>query len=313
MIQVRELTKRYGPITAIDRVGFEVAAGEILGFLGPNGAGKTTTMRIVTGFVPATSGSVAVAGFDVVEHPLEAKRRIGYLPENPPVYAELTVLEYLRFAGRIKGVSRRSLPAALDRVVGQCGLGEVRRRLIGNLSKGFRQRVGLAQALIHDPPVLILDEPTVGLDPKQIIEVRELIRSLGGAHTIVLSTHILPEVTATCQRVVIIHEGRVVAVDTHAGLAARLRKSEKIRLTVFRPGPDAEETLKSLPHVVGVAPEPSDGSGGRSWLVEADLGYDVREELARCAVTRDWGLAELRPLVMSLEDVFLKLTAEEAA
>ncbi|MEW6681970.1 MAG: ATP-binding cassette domain-containing protein [Nitrospirota bacterium] len=312
MIQVRDLTKRYGPITAIDRVGFEVASGEILGFLGPNGAGKTTTMRIVTGFVPATSGSAVVAGFDVAEHPLEAKCRIGYLPEHPPVYAELTVSEYLRFTGRIKGVPRRALSAALDRVIGQCGLGEVRRRLIGNLSKGFRQRVGLAQALIHDPPVLILDEPTVGLDPKQIIEVRELIRSLGGAHTIVLSTHILPEVTATCQRVVIIHEGRVVAVDTHAGLAARLRKSEKIRLTLVRPGPDTEETIRRLPHVVGVAAESSDGSGGRSWLVEADLGYDVREDLSRCAVTRDWGLVELRPMVMSLEDVFLKLTAEEA-
>lgn len=313
MIQVRELTKRYGPITAIDRVGFDVASGEILGFLGPNGAGKTTTMRIVTGFVPATSGSVAVAGYDVVEQPLEAKRRIGYLPEHPPVYSELTVLEYLRFAGRIKGVSRRALPAALDRVVGQCGLGEVRRRLIGNLSKGYRQRVGLAQALIHDPPVLILDEPTVGLDPKQIIEVRELIRSLGGAHTIILSTHILPEVTATCQRVVIIHEGRIVAVDTHAGLAARLRKSEKIRVVLLRPGSDAEDVLKGLPHVVGVTSEPADGSSGRSWLVEADLGYDVREEVARCVVTRDWGLVELRPLVMSLEDVFLKLTAEETA
>jgi ABC-2 type transport system ATP-binding protein len=222
-------------------------------------------------------------------------------------------LEYLRFAGRIKGLSRRALPAALDRVVEQCGLGEVRRRLIGNLSKGFRQRVGLAQALIHDPPVLILDEPTVGLDPKQIIEVRELIRSLGGAHTIVLSTHILPEVTATCQRVVIIHEGKVVAVDTHAGLAARLRKSEKIRVVLLRPGPDVKDVIKGLPHVVGVAAEPSDGSAGRSWLVEADLGYDVREELARCAVSRDWGLVELRPLVMSLEDVFLRLTAEEVA
>lgn len=313
MIEVRDLTKRYGPVTAIDRVGFEVASGEILGFLGPNGAGKTTTMRIVTGFVPATSGSVVVAGYNVFEHPLEAKRRIGYLPEHPPVYSELTVSEYLRFAGRIKGVPPRALTAALDRVVGQCGLGDVRRRLIGNLSKGYRQRVGLAQALIHDPPVLILDEPTVGLDPKQIIEVRELIRSLGGAHTIVLSTHILPEVTATCQRVVIIHEGRVVAVDSHAGLAARLRKSEKIRMTLLRPGADAEAAIRNLPHVLGVTAEPSDGSGGRSWLVEADLGYDVREDLARCAVTRDWGLVELRPVVMSLEDVFLKLTAEEGA
>ncbi|MEO6667338.1 MAG: ATP-binding cassette domain-containing protein [Nitrospiria bacterium] len=311
MIQVRELTKRYGAVAAIDRIGFEVAAGEVLGFLGPNGAGKTTTMRILAGFVPATSGSASVGGYDVFEQPIEAKRRIGYLPEHPPVYPELTVTEYLRFVGRLKGVAGRGLSTALDRVVGACGLGDVRRRLIGNLSKGYRQRVGLAQALIHDPPVLILDEPTVGLDPKQIIEVRELIRGLGGAHTVILSTHILPEVTATCQRVVIIYEGRVVAVDTHAGLAARLRKSEKIRVTLLRPAADTEATLRGLPHVVALSPESSDGSGGRSWLVEADLGHDIRDDLARCVVSRDWGLVELRPIVMTLEDVFLKLTAEE--
>ncbi|HET8761532.1 MAG TPA: ATP-binding cassette domain-containing protein [Nitrospiria bacterium] len=312
MIQVRDLTKRYGPTTAIDRVGFEVRAGEVLGFLGPNGAGKTTTMRIVTGFVPPTSGSVVVAGYDVLDQPLDAKRRIGYLPETPPVYPELTVLEYLRFTARIKGVPRRAVSAGVDRVLGQCGLGDVRGRLIGNLSKGYRQRVGLAQALIHDPPVLILDEPTVGLDPKQIIEVRELIRGLGGAHTVILSTHILPEVTATCQRVVIINEGRIVAVDTHEGLAARLRKSEKIRVTLLRPGPDVEDVIRKLPNVVGVSADHAEGAEGRSWLVESDLGHDVREALARCAVTREWGLVELRPMGMSLEDVFLKLTAEDA-
>jgi ABC-2 type transport system ATP-binding protein len=285
----------------------------VLGFLGPNGAGKTTTMRILTGFVPATSGAVSVAGFDVFEQPLEVKRRIGYLPEHPPVYPELTVSEYLRFVGRLKALPRGSLRSAVDRVVGACGLGEVRGRLIGNLSKGYRQRVGLAQALIHDPPVLILDEPTVGLDPKQIIEVRELIRGLGGAHTIILSTHILSEVTATCQRVVIIHEGRIVAVDTHAGLAARLRRSEKIRLTLTRAGADVETVLQKLPHVVALVAESGDGAGSRSWMVEADLGRDIREDLARCAVERDWGLVELRPVTMSLEDVFLKLTAEEGA
>jgi ABC-2 type transport system ATP-binding protein len=312
MIHVNELTKRYGASVAIDRIGFDVAPGEILGFLGPNGAGKTTTMRILTGFVPATSGTASIAGFDVFEQPLEVKRRIGYLPEQPPVYPELTVTEYLRFVGRIKGLSRRVLSSAVDRVVGACGLTDVLWRRIGNLSKGYRQRVGLAQALIHDPPVLILDEPTVGLDPKQIIEVRELIRSLGGAHTIILSTHILPEVTATCQRVVIINDGRIVAVDTHAGLAARLRRSEKIRLTLTRPGSDVDAVIQTIPHVVALTSESDDGFGGQVWLVEAELGHDVREELARCAVSRDWGLVELRPMTMSLEDVFLKLTAEEA-
>lgn len=312
MIHVNELTKRYGASVAIDRIGFDVAPGEILGFLGPNGAGKTTTMRILTGFVPATSGTASIAGFDVFEQPFEVKRRIGYLPEQPPVYPELTVTEYLRFVGRIKGLSRRVLSSAVDRVVGACGLTDVRRRRIGNLSKGYRQRVGLAQALIHDPPVLILDEPTVGLDPKQIIEVRELIRSLGGAHTIILSTHILPEVTATCQRVVIINDGRIVAVDTHAGLAARLRRSEKIRLTLTRPGSDVDAVIRTIPHVVALTSESAEGFGGQVWLVEAELGHDVREELARCAVSRDWGLVELRPMTMSLEDVFLKLTAEEA-
>src|SRR3989338_7095390 len=313
MIHVHELTKRYGAIAAIDRIGFDVAPGEILGFLGPRGAGKPTTMRIVPGFVPATSGTVSVAGYDVFEHPLEVKRRIGYLPEQPPVYPELTVSESLRFVGRIKGLARRALSAAVDRVLASCGLADVRGRRIGNLSKGYRQRVGLAQALIHDPPVLILDEPTVGLDPKQIIEVRELIRGLGGAHTVILSTHILPEVTATCQRVVIINEGRIVAVDTHAGLAALLRRSEKIRLTLARPGADAEAVMRGLPHVLALGPESADGSGGRSWLVEAELGHDIREDLARCAVSRDWGLVELRPVTLSLEDVFLKLTADEAA
>jgi len=312
MIHVENLTKRYGGLVAIDRIAFDVAPGEILGFLGPNGAGKTTTMRILTGFVPATGGTASIAGYDVFDHPLEAKRRVGYLPEHPPVYPELTVVEYLRFVGRIKGLSRRALAPSVDRVVGSCGLGDVRGRLINNLSKGYRQRVGLAQALIHDPPVLILDEPTVGLDPKQIIEVRELIRGLGGAHTVILSTHILPEVTATCQRVIIIHEGRIVAVDTHAGLAARLRRSEKIRLTLTRAADDVEDVIRRVPHVMALSPEQSDGTGGRSWLVEAELGHDIREELARCAVSRDWGLVELRPVTLSLEDVFLKLTAEEA-
>src|SRR5215213_5409451 len=238
MIDVQNITKRYGHHTAIDRVSFSVAKGEVLAFLGPNGAGKTTTMRILTCFMPATEGTAQVAGFDCADQPLEVKRRIGYLPETPPVYQELTVTEYLTFVGRLRGMTGRNLTSALDQSIGRLELGSVRGRLIGNLSRGYRQRVGLAQALLHDPPVLILDEPTVGLDPKQIIEIRDLIKSLAGSHTVILSTHILPEATAVCQRVVIINGGRIVAEDTPDRLSARLRRSEKVSVTVKTPSTD---------------------------------------------------------------------------
>ena len=218
MISVQNLSKFFGPVLAVDRVSFEVARGEIVGFLGPNGAGKTTTMRIITGFLPATSGTVRVEGFDVFTHSSEVRRRIGYLPESPPLYNDMTVAGYLRFVARLKGMARADLAAALDRVLETCGLKDVRDRLLGHLSKGFRQRVGLAQALIHDPPVLILDEPTIGLDPKQIIEIRRLIRTLGGKRTVVLSTHILPEVSQVCDKVVIINDGRIVVEDELANL-----------------------------------------------------------------------------------------------
>lgn len=238
MIEVQDVTKRFGNLTAIDRISFSVEQGEILAFLGPNGAGKTTTIRILTCFTPASEGVVHVAGFDCFEHSLEVKKHIGYLPEHPPLYHELTVSEYLTFVGRMKGLHLESLRHRMDVVVEQIGLGEVRHRLIANLSRGFRQRVGLAQALLHDPPVLILDEPTVGLDPKQILEMRELIRSLAGAHTIILSTHILPEATALCQRVIILNHGHIVAVDSPEQLSARLRSSEKISVTLKTPPSD---------------------------------------------------------------------------
>jgi ABC-2 type transport system ATP-binding protein len=314
MIQVERLTKHYGRHVAIDRVTFHVEKGEIVGFLGPNGAGKTTTMRILTGFMPATSGTATV--YDVFSRPLEVKRRIGYLPENPPLYNELTVTEYLRFVGSLKGVSRAELPSALSRALERCSLTEVRGRLIGNLSRGFRQRVGLAQALIHNPEVLILDEPTVGLDPKQIIEIRDLIRTLAGNHTVILSTHILPEATMLCQRVVIINEGRIVAVDTHERLSAQLRRSEKIHLILKSAPPETVSTLGAIPGVLQVSPDTGTFSGsanGYGFIVEAELGADIREELADCVVNRRWGLLEMRPVTLSLEDVFLKLTQEEPA
>ena len=307
MIEVRNITKRYGNHTALERVSFDVAQGEVLAFLGPNGAGKTTTMRILTCFIPATEGVARVAGFNCLEHPLEVKRRIGYLPETPPLYLELTTVEYLTFMGRIKGMSANDLRRGLERVVEQVFLGEVRHRLIGNLSRGYRQRIGLAQALIHDPPVLILDEPTVGLDPKQIIEIRELIKGLGASHTVILSTHILPEATAVCQRVVIINDGRIVAEDTPDRLSARVRRSEKVSVTLKAPSPDLADRFRTIPGVMSVhAP-----TGAGAFLLECELGKDLREEIARFVVGGGWGLLELKTISMTLEDVFLQLTQQE--
>jgi len=307
MIEVQQVTKRYGQHTALDRVSFSVAKGEVLAFLGPNGAGKTTTMRILTCFMPATEGTARVAGFDCADQPLEVKRRIGYLPETPPVYQELTVTEYLQFVGRLRGLSGKPLIASIQREIERLRLGTVQHRLIGNLSRGYRQRVGLAQALLHDPPILILDEPTVGLDPKQIIEIRELIKNLAGSHSVILSTHILPEATAVCQRVVIISGGRIVAEDTPEQLSARLRQSEKISLTLKSPAADTDSRLKAVQGVQNVFTSGAPGT----FLLECELGRDVREEVARVAVTSGWGLLELKAISMTLEDVFLQLTRDE--
>lgn len=308
MIEAKHLTKRFGEVLAISDVTFRVEKGEVLAFLGPNGAGKTTTMRVLTGFLPPTSGTASVAGFDTFEHPQEVKRRIGYLPETPPLYPELTVFEYLQFVGRIKGLGGRRLGAAIRQTVERCALTDVLNRLSGNLSRGFRQRVGLAQALIHNPDVLILDEPTTGLDPKQIIEMRELIKGLAGEHTVILSTHILPEATAVCQRVIIIHEGRIVAVDTPDRLSAQIRQSEKIRVVVRTVDASLSAVIGGIPGVLQVLPD--SGEHG-AFIVECELGRDIREQLARCIVEKHWGLLEIKSVTMTLEDVFLKLTQEE--
>jgi len=312
VIEVQHLTKRYGRVTAVDDVSFRVERGEILGFLGPNGAGKTTTMRILTGYIPATEGHATVAGYDVFTHPTDAKRRTGYLPETPPLYPDMTVREYLEFVARIKGVPANERKARIDGVMQRTRVADMAARHCGKLSKGYRQRVGLAQAILHNPDVLILDEPTAGLDPKQIIETRELIRSLAGDHTIVLSTHILPEVSQTCQRVVIINHGRVVAVDTPQNLTARLKGSETIYVQVDAPGADVATVLARVPGVMRVAPADQRHDAG-AYEVESERGRDVRRDLARDVVTRGWGLLELRPMRMSLEDVFLQVTTEEPA
>jgi ABC-2 type transport system ATP-binding protein len=310
VIEVQHLTKRYGRVTAVDDVSFRVERGEILGFLGPNGAGKTTTMRVLTGYMPATSGRAIVAGFDVFEQPLEAKRRTGYLPETPPLYPEMTVREYLTFVSEIKGVPSGERRARVDGSMEKARVTDMAGRHCGKLSKGYRQRVGLAQALIHNPDVLILDEPTAGLDPKQIIETRELIKHLAGDHTIILSTHILPEVSQTCQRVVIINRGRVVAVDTPDNLTRRLSGSETMYLQVDGAGEAAGPALAALAGVNRVSEVDRQG-GLVGYEIESEPGRDVRRDLARAVVGAGWGLLELRPVRMSLEDIFLQLTTEE--
>jgi ABC-2 type transport system ATP-binding protein len=325
VIEVQHITKRYGNVTAVDDVSFRVERGEILGFLGPNGAGKTTTMRILTGYMPPSEGRAMVAGYDLFNDAIAAKRRTGYLPETPPLYPDMTALEYLDFVARIKGVPSRERKTRVAAVMERTRIADVANRHCGKLSKGYRQRVGLAQALIHNPDVLILDEPTAGLDPKQIIETRELIRSLAGNHTVVLSTHILPEVAQTCDRVVIINKGRVVAIDTPDNLTARLKGAATLYVQVDAQGADAGAALAAVPGVTRVSSAehprgtaaadadalPPPAGVPQAFEVESEPDVDVRRDLARAVVTRGWGLLELRPVRMSLEDVFLQVTTEE--
>lgn len=310
MISVENISKRYPTKTAIEGMSFTVEKGEILGFLGPNGAGKTTTMRIITGYMPATGGTVRIDGFDVGDSPLECRRRIGYLPENPPLYTDMTVRAYLRFVGKIKGVDSARLAGEVDRVMDQVNITEVEERIIAKLSKGFKQRVGIAQALLNDPPVLILDEPTIGLDPKQISEVRELIKALAGKHTVILSTHILPEVEQTCHRVIIIDHGKIVAVDTPQNLRTQGQGTARIFVEVEGPSGAIVSTLKSLPGVVDVQTK-SETDGRFRFQVDSDVRQDIRGEMARAIVTQGWGLLELHSSTMSLEDIFIKLTTAE--
>jgi ABC-2 type transport system ATP-binding protein len=312
MIEVESLTKRYGRTTAVDGVSFRVERGEILGFLGPNGAGKTTTMRILTCYLPPTEGTARVAGYDVFSQPMEVKRRVGYLPETPPLYPDMGVRDYLDFCARIKGVPAKERKTRVGDAIERCRVGDVRDKLIAKLSKGYRQRVGLAQAILHNPDVLILDEPTAGLDPKQIIETRELIRSLAGSHTVILSTHILPEVSMTCGRVVIINKGRVVAEDTPDNLTRRLKGAGTIRVEARG---DAASVLEAVAAVPGVlAAHPRGGHDGAVIVdVEAEAGRDVRAELAWAVVTKGHGLVGLQQMGMSLEEIFLHLTTTDAA
>jgi ABC-2 type transport system ATP-binding protein len=315
MITVNALTKRYARNTAVDQISFEVQKGRIVGFLGPNGAGKTTTMRMLTCFLPPTAGTATVAGFDILDHPLEVKRRIGYLPETPPLYPEMRVGEYLNFVGKLKGLSGSTLRERVDYVCERCNIVDVRKKGTGKLSKGYRQRVGLAQAIIHNPDVLILDEPTAGLDPKQINETRTLIRSLAGDHTIILSTHILPEVEQTCQEVIIINKGRLVATDSVENLQQRARGGESVVVEVgSRNGPlDPASVERRLALVDGVHRVAFRVAREDRIFAEVESRSDhsIRSELARAVLEAGWDLHELRAAAMSLEEIFLQLTREE--
>jgi ABC-2 type transport system ATP-binding protein len=315
MITVKELTKKYARNTAVDHISFEVEKGQIVGFLGPNGAGKTTAMRILTCFLPPTSGTASVAGFDVLEQPLEVKKRIGYLPEMPPLYVEMRTDEYLTFVGKLKGLSGSELRQRVGTVCERCAIADVKNKLLGKLSKGYRQRVGLAQAIIHNPEVLILDEPTAGLDPKQINETRDLIKGLAGDHTIILSTHILPEVEQTCQQVIIINKGKLVATDSVNNLQSRARGAETVLVEVGRRNGDvdSEAVQRRLEKVSGVSRVvfKEKRQNRNIFEVESQKNRFARGDLARAVVESGWDLNELRPTAVSLEEIFLQLTGEQ--
>ena len=309
IIQAEGLTHFYGPYPAIQDVNFGVRKGEILGFLGPNGAGKTTTMRIITGFLPPSRGTVTLDGYDVVEQSLEARRRVGYLPETVPLYTDMSVNSYLRYMGTLRGMSPKAIKTRLDDVIGVCRLGDYRKTQIGKLSKGFRQRVGIAQAIIHEPQVLVLDEPTIGIDPIQVVETRKLIQELGRNQTVVLSSHILPEVSMICDRVLIINEGRIVAEDTPKNLAASLQGLDRLEVEVGGP---AAEVLPALKRIKGVKEVAHVNNNGRhTYTIHAESGKDLRDEISQAVISNGWSLRGLQLIGMSLEEIFLRLTTHE--
>ena len=311
MIRAENLTRRYGRHLALDAVNFSIGKGEILGFLGPNGAGKSTAMNIITGYLSASEGDVWVDGMNVLEQPEEVKRIIGYLPEHPPLYTEMTVTEYLDFVGELKGVGRKEFAVDLEKIMDLVKIGDVRKRLIGNLSKGYKQRVGLAQALIGNPALLILDEPTIGLDPKQIIEIRNLIKSLGREHTIVLSSHILPEVSAVCERVLILNKGQIVASDSPQKLSLRLTGTGRLSLRLAGSESETGRLLDGIDGIRELSRQGSSEEGSVDYLVEAQKDHDLRRAIFAACAAADVPILMMRPVDMSLEDIFLHLTTDE--
>lgn len=310
MIKVQNLCKSYGDFQALKGVSFTVKKGEILGFLGPNGAGKTTTMRILTCFFPATSGKATIAGYDVFEEPEEVKKRIGYLPENVPLYLDMTVTDYLTFVAGIKGVKSSNVKKRVNTVMEECVLTHMSHKLVGELSKGYRQRVGIAQALVNEPEVLILDEPTVGLDPKQIIEIRKLIKGLAGERTVILSTHILPEVSMTCQRVIIINDGTIIASDTPDNLTSKIQGANRLILKVEGPSIEVIKNIEAIKGVIKVSKNAEEGKVVEL-TVDSEKGLDIRRDIPPVIIQKGWGLLEQKPLQMSLEDIFVKLVTKE--
>ena len=306
MIEVENLTRYYGTRRAINNISFQIEKGEVVGFLGPNGAGKSTTMNIISCILPASSGSAKIKGFDTFEKSLEIRKIIGYLPETPPIYPDMIVRDYLKFTVGLRGVDAKKISPSVDRVIEKCSLKEVHHRIIGRLSKGYQQRVGLAQAMIHNPEILILDEPTIGLDPIQIIEIRKLIQDLATEHTIILSSHILPEITQICKRVIIINEGEIAAVDSLDGLTASLRKSERLSLTIRNTDESVLEKLNGLDQVMSAIKGEEN-----QFLIECTLSSNLQDNIAKFALENNWGIIELKPVSMTLEDIFLKLTIEE--
>jgi len=306
MIEVENLSKSYGPREAIKNLSFQIEKGEVVGFLGPNGAGKSTTMNILSCIMPASSGTAKICGFDIFEQSLEIRKLIGYLPETPPLYSDMVVTDFLAFAARLRNISSRETPLAVERVIEQCSLKEVKNRIIGRLSKGYQQRVGIAQALVHNPDILILDEPTIGLDPIQIIEIRKLIQDLASSHTIILSSHILPEITQICKRVIIISDGEIAAVDSLEALTTRLRKGERLLLKLRHSNNETAEKLRTLNRVRTVI---EDQTG--QFTIDCDPQANIQDNIAQISIDNNWGIIELKPASVTLEEIFLKLTVEE--
>ena len=311
MIEVENLTKYYGEIRGIEDISFSIKKGEIAGFLGPNGSGKTTTMRILTCVFPPNSGRARVAGYDVIENPIDVRRRIGYVPETVPLYPDMKVKTYLNFVAEAKRMEKGQRRRKINEIMEQCGISGVSHRLVGNLSKGYRQRVGLAQALINDPEVLILDEPTIGLDPKQVVEIRQFIKNLAGERTIILSTHILSEVSMTCERVIIIHEGKIVAVDTPENLMGRLQKTSRTLIQIEGGQQEVKDKLKTIPGIINILEKGESSPGVFSYEVESEKEREISAELSYLVYSNKWKLVEMRAMKMSLENIFIELTKED--